>query len=66
MLQTIAEQEAQAEFLAARGRYQAAKAEFIEHRLTAWQLQIARDQYFAAITAFALACNALPKWEFEI
>lgn len=66
MLLTIAEQEAQAQFLAAHSRYQAAKIEFAECRLTAWQLHIVRDQYFAAIAAFALACNAVPKFEFEI
>lgn len=66
MLLTIAEQEAQAEFLAARARYQTAKTDFAEFRLTAWQLQIVRDQYFASIAAFALACNAVPKFEFDI
>ena len=63
MLLTIAEKKAQAEFLAARGRYQSAKCEFMEYRLSAWELQIVRDQYVAAIAAFALACNALPKWD---
>ena len=65
MLLTIAEQKAQAEFLAARERYLAAKTDFIEFRLSAWQLQIVRDQYVAAIASFALACNALPRWECE-
>lgn len=65
MLLSIAEQKAQADFLAARSRYHAAKKDFMEYRLSAWQLQIVRDQYVSAIASFALACNALPKWEFE-
>lgn len=65
MLLTIEEQQAQAEFLATRERYQAAKKNFSEYRLSAWQLQIVREQYVAAIAAFAIACGAIPKWDFD-
>lgn len=65
MLLTIEEQQAQAEFLATRERYQSAKREFSQYRLSAWQLQIVRDQYVAAIAAFAVTCGAVPKWDFD-
>ena len=58
-MQSIEQREAQTAFLNARARYVAAKIECSNHRLGAWQLQIARDQYIAAIEAFALACGVL-------
>ena len=64
-IQSIAEQEAQAEFLRARVRYQEAKAEFANAQLDSWQLQIARDQYIAAIEKFALACGVLSERDFS-
>ena len=64
-MRSIAERDAQTAFLSARQRYIAAKVEFDNAGLSAWQLQIARDQYIEAIEKFALACGVLSERDFS-
>jgi len=64
-MQSLAERDAQAAFLSTRQRYLAAKVEFENAQLSAWQLQITRDQYIEAIEKFALACGVLSGRDFS-